>query len=58
VAAQLGFYVFVYLATYLDPVRHVESSFHRIAAALAPLAILSVVATLATAVPARRSTAA
>ncbi len=58
VATQLGFYVFVYFATYLDPVKHVESSFHRIAAALAPLAILTVVAGLADAVPARRPSAA
>ncbi len=57
VAAQLGFYVFVYFATYLDPVEHVESSFHRIAAALAPLAILSIVAALAGAARRRPSAA-
>lgn len=38
VAAQLGVYGFVYLATYLEPMAHLESSFRRIAAALWPLA--------------------
>lgn len=41
VPAQLGVYALVYLATYLDPVAHIDSSFLRIAAALAPLALVS-----------------
>ena len=41
VLAQLGVYAFVYLATWLDPVAHIDSSFLRIAAALAPLAAVS-----------------
>jgi len=41
VLLQLGAYAFVYLATYLDPVAHIDSSFVRIAAALAPLAAVS-----------------
>lgn len=42
VLGQLGFYTFVYLGTYLDPLGHVESSFHRLAATVAPLALLAV----------------
>lgn len=41
VLAQLGVYTFIYFATYLDPVAHIDSSFLRIAAALAPLAVVS-----------------
>lgn len=41
VLAQLGVYAFVYLATYLDPAAHIDSSFLRIAAALVPLAVIA-----------------
>ncbi len=47
VLGQFGFYAFVYLGTYLDPLEHVESSFHRLAAAVAPLALLAVAAAVA-----------
>ena len=41
VVSQVLVYVFVYFGTYLDPARHVHSSFHRLAAALLPLALLA-----------------
>lgn len=44
VLGQLALYAFVYLGTFLDPVEHVQASFHRLAAALAPLAFLTVTA--------------
>jgi hypothetical protein len=47
--AMFGVYLVVYLGTYLDPLRHVESSFHRLGAALAPLAVLAIVASIAAA---------
>ena len=40
VGAQMASYAAVYFATYLDPAAHIRSSFFRIAAGLAPLAIL------------------
>ena len=44
VTCQLSVYALIYLGTRLDPVEHIRSSFHRIASALAPLAILSAIA--------------
>lgn len=41
VLGQFLVYAFVYLGTFLDPGGHVESSFHRLAAALLPLALLA-----------------
>jgi hypothetical protein len=40
VLAQLLVFAFIYFATFLDPAKHIWSSFHRIAAALLPLALL------------------
>jgi hypothetical protein len=51
VVLQLVTYAFVYLATYLDPVAHIDSSFLRIAAALAPLAALTAAIFLGTGAP-------
>ena len=39
VILQIATYCFVYFATNLDSTAHIDSSFHRIAAALAPLAV-------------------
>jgi hypothetical protein len=39
VIGQSLFYAATYLATYLDPIDHVRSSFHRIMAALLPIAV-------------------
>jgi hypothetical protein len=39
VIGQAVFYCFTYFATYLNPLDHVRSSFHRIMAALLPIAI-------------------
>jgi preprotein translocase subunit SecF len=39
VIAQVAVYCAVYFATNLDSTAHIESSFHRIIAALAPLAV-------------------
>jgi hypothetical protein len=58
VVLQLATYAFVYLATYLDPVAHIDSSFLRIAAALAPLAALTAAIFLGTAAPPRGSSGA
>ena len=44
VVAQFLFYAFVYFGTFHDPSRHIESSFHRITAALLPLALLAMAA--------------
>ena len=44
VLGQLGFYAFVYFGTFMDPLEHVHASFHRLAAALAPLALLTAAA--------------
>ncbi|MCM2316058.1 MAG: hypothetical protein NDJ92_13010 [Thermoanaerobaculia bacterium] len=41
VAVQLTLYVAVYLFTYLDPAKHIDASFFRIAAAMLPLAIVA-----------------
>ena len=41
VAVQFTLYVAVYFFTYLDPAKHIDSSFFRIAAALLPLAIIA-----------------
>jgi hypothetical protein len=51
VVLQLATYAFVYFATYLDPVAHIDSSFLRIAAALAPLAALTAAIFLGTDTP-------
>jgi hypothetical protein len=40
VVAQLLVYAFIYFGTFHDPAKHVESSFHRLAAALVPLVLL------------------
>jgi hypothetical protein len=40
VCAQVLGYVFVYFATYLPPVAHIESSFFRVLGALEPLALI------------------
>jgi hypothetical protein len=42
VCAQVLVYVFVYFATYLPPVAHIESSFFRILGALEPLALIAI----------------
>ncbi len=47
VLGQLALYAFVYLGTFMDPVEHAHASFHRLAAALAPLAFLTVAAAAA-----------
>ncbi len=44
VLAQIVVYGVVYLGTFMDPLEHVHSSFHRLAGALAPLALLAVAA--------------
>ena len=44
IAAQLLVYAFVYFGTFMDPTSHVETSFHRLAAALLPLAALTIAA--------------
>ncbi len=41
VLGQFLVYAFVYFGTFLDPAQHVGSSFHRLAAALLPLALLA-----------------
>ena len=41
VVSQFLAYAFIYFGTYLDPASHVHSSFHRLAAALLPLALLA-----------------
>jgi hypothetical protein len=44
VLAQIAVYAVVYLGTFMDPLGHVDASFHRLAGALAPLALLAVTA--------------
>ena len=51
VVAQIGVYAAVYLATYLDPSAHILSSFFRIAAALGPLAVVTVFLSLSSSAP-------
>ena len=46
VLLQLGLYSAVYFFTYLDPAGHIHSSFTRIAAALVPLGVLAVAASM------------
>ena len=41
IVAQTGFYLFVYLGTYLEPAAHIQSSFFRLMAALLPLAAVA-----------------
>jgi hypothetical protein len=40
VLAQIVFYAFVYFSTFYQPAEHIRSSFHRLAAALLPLALM------------------
>jgi len=46
VAAQLALYAATYLVSYLPPEQHAQTSFYRVAAALAPLALLAAAAAL------------
>ena len=41
VLSQFLVYALIYFGTYLDPAQHVHSSFHRLAAALLPFAVLA-----------------